>query len=61
VTPGLAGVAAPVLDHNAHPVAGLALTFAADDRSDRLAEEVRRAAAVLTRRLGGPAESVPER
>jgi DNA-binding IclR family transcriptional regulator len=54
VTPGLAGVAAPVLDHNGHPVAGLALTFAADDRSDRLAEEVRRAAGTLTKRLGGP-------
>ena len=29
MTPGLASVAAPVLDHNGHPVAGLAVTFAA--------------------------------
>ena len=43
VTPGLASVAAPVLDHNQHPVAGLAVTFA-DGEPDALAEEVRRAA-----------------
>jgi DNA-binding IclR family transcriptional regulator len=53
VTPGLASVAAPVLDHNEHPVAGLAVTFA-EGESDGVAEEVRRAAAALTRRLGGP-------
>jgi DNA-binding IclR family transcriptional regulator len=56
VTPGLASVAAPVLDHNGHPVAGVAVTFAgAPDATDRalLAEEVRRAAGALTRRLGG--------
>src|SRR3954451_9799592 len=53
VTPGLASVAAPVLDHNEHPVAGLAITFA-DGDPDALADEVRRAAMALTRRLGGP-------
>jgi len=56
VTPGLASVAAAVLDHNAHPVAGLAVTFPEDETGDpaRLADDVRRAAAALTARLGGP-------
>src|SRR6478672_1632524 len=31
VTPGFASVAAAVLDHNAHPVAAVALTFPADE------------------------------
>ena len=31
VTPGFASVAAAVLDHNAHPLAAVALTFPADD------------------------------
>jgi DNA-binding IclR family transcriptional regulator len=57
VTPGFASVAAPVLDHNAHPVAGLAVTYPDSDESDAslLAGEVRRAAAALTTRLGGEA------
>ena len=53
VTPGLASVASPVLDHNGHPVAGLAVTFA-EGESEGIAAEVRRAAAALTKRLGGP-------
>ena len=53
VTPGFASVAAPVLDHNGHPAAGLAITYT-DARADPLAEAVRRAAAALTKRLGGP-------
>lgn len=59
VTPGFASVAVAVLDHNRHPVAGLALTYPADADVDpgALAAEVRRTAAELTRRLGGsPAE-----
>src|SRR3954469_15735765 len=44
VTPGFASVAAPVLDHNGHPAAGLAITYA-DAEPDPLAEAVRRAAA----------------
>ncbi len=60
VTPGLSSVAAAVLDHNAHPVAGVALTFetgvagasGSTLRGD-LATAVQRAAAALTRRLGG--------
>ncbi len=57
VTPGFASVAAPVLDHNGHPVAGLAVTYPVDETPDvaRLAGHVRRTAGVLTRRLGGQA------
>jgi DNA-binding IclR family transcriptional regulator len=59
VTPGFASVAAAVLDHNAHPVAGIAVTYADTDAGDvgSLAEEVRRAAGALTTRLGGPGGS----
>jgi DNA-binding IclR family transcriptional regulator len=55
VTPGFASVAAAVLDHNGHPVAGVALTYADSGEVDgaSLAAEVRRAAAALTARLGG--------
>ncbi len=58
VTPGFASVAAPVLDHNQHPVAGVAITYAEADATgpQDLAQAVRRAAAALTRRLGGPAD-----
>jgi DNA-binding IclR family transcriptional regulator len=52
VTPGLASVASAVLDHNGHPVAGLALTYA-DGDAQQLADAVRRTAAALTKRLGG--------
>lgn len=55
VTPGFASVAAPVLDHNGHPVAGIAVTYPSADASViatvRLA--VRRGAEALTARLGG--------
>ncbi|GAA1934956.1 IclR family transcriptional regulator [Nocardioides marmoribigeumensis] len=50
VTPGLASVAAAVLDHNGHPVAGVALTFAAGGTTD-LAPRVRAAADALSARL----------
>ena len=54
VTPGFASVAAPVLDHNAHPVAGVAVTFPTSDAdADALAPGVRRVADALSRRLGG--------
>ena len=52
VTPGLASVASAVLDHNGHPVAGVALTYADGDLLG-LAAAVRRTAANLGRRLGG--------
>ena len=54
VTPGLASVAAPVLDHNQHPVAGVAVTFEigqADEGAVR--DAVRRTAAALSRRISG--------
>jgi DNA-binding IclR family transcriptional regulator len=66
VTPGFASVAAPVLDHNGHPVAGVAVTYEAD-REDAgieptpLAMAVRRAAEALTARLSGhPVARRPE-
>lgn len=55
VAAGLASVAAPVLDHNQHPVAGVAVTFPLDEEvdRDRLASAVRATAQALTRRVGG--------
>ncbi|WP_309649564.1 IclR family transcriptional regulator [Nocardioides sp.] len=54
VTPGFASVAAAVLDHNGHPVAAVAVTFAGDP-APMLVDEVQRTAAVLTRRISGRA------
>jgi DNA-binding IclR family transcriptional regulator len=55
VTPGLASVAAAVRDHNGHPLAGVAVTFPADDPPvpARAAEATRRTADLLTQRLRG--------
>lgn len=53
VTPGLASVAAPVLDHNEHPVAGVAVTHPVEETPTGLEEAVRRTAALITRRLRG--------
>lgn len=53
VTPGLASVAAAVLDHNGYPVAGVAVTHPADYEMPDLPAAVRRTAAELTRRLAG--------
>ncbi len=58
VSDGLASVAAPVLDHNGHPVAGVALTFPHETNGsavnpEELAHAVQLTAAALTRRLGG--------
>ena len=57
MTPGLQSVAAAVLDHNAHPVAGVAVTFPSDagDDVDAIATAVRQTAARLTRRVSGRA------
>src|SRR6476469_5002747 len=52
VTPGLASVASAVLDHNGHPVAGVAVTYPEGDPA-ALAREVRRTTDALTRRIGG--------
>jgi DNA-binding IclR family transcriptional regulator len=57
VTPDFASVAAPVLDHVGHPVAGIAVTYPAaevtEDQRQAIAEQVIRTAADLTRRIGG--------
>ena len=57
VTPGLSSVAAAVLDHNGHPVAGVAVTYqpeqAAAPGIEALSSQVRRTADALTRRIGG--------
>ncbi len=65
VTPGFASIAVAVLDHNAHPVAGVAVTFPSDPagRPDgtpdgqaapaTTVEATRRTAAALTTRLRG--------
>ena len=59
VTPGFASVAVAVLDHNQHPVAGIAVTFPAeaDVMVDEAVAETRRCADTLTRRLGGAVRS----
>jgi DNA-binding IclR family transcriptional regulator len=55
VTPGFASVASAVLDHNGHPLAGVAVTYPVDDAPDldALAAATRRTADQLTRRLRG--------
>jgi DNA-binding IclR family transcriptional regulator len=56
VTPGFASVAAAVLDHNAHPVAGLAVTYPVESAPADLTavtDATRRTAAAVTSRLGG--------
>ena len=58
VTPGIASVAAAVLDHNGHPVAWVAVTYPAAPEGDpdgleATVEDTRRTAATITRRLGG--------
>jgi DNA-binding IclR family transcriptional regulator len=57
VTPGWASVAAAILDHSGHPVAGVAVTFPSVTtppvQRERIAERVARTAATLTRRIGG--------
>lgn len=64
VTPGLQSVAAAVLDHNAHPVAGVAVTFPSEGAGPTEVAAVARAvtatAALLTRRVSGPAGRRPD-
>jgi DNA-binding IclR family transcriptional regulator len=59
VTPDFASVAAPVLDHVGHPVAGIAVTYPAaevtEDQRQFIIEQVIRTATDLTRRVGGRA------
>jgi DNA-binding IclR family transcriptional regulator len=57
VTLGFASLASPVLDHSGHPVAAVAVTFPAaavpPAARDRVAHQVARTAATITRRIGG--------
>ncbi len=57
VTPDFASVAAPVLDHTGHPVAGIAVTYPAAevtaDQRQAIVDQVTRTAADLTRRVHG--------
>ena len=53
VTPGFASVACPVLDHTGHPIAAVAVTFAAGAAGEALAVHVRRAADEVSRRIRG--------
>lgn len=53
ISEGLASVAAPVLDHNRHPVAAVALTFAHGTDPDTAAAGVQATAGALSKRLGG--------
>lgn len=53
VTPGLASIAVAVHDHNAHPIASVAVTYAGEVDRRELVEHVSATAAALTRRLGG--------
>lgn len=53
VTEGLASVAAPVLDHNDHPVAGIAVTFDRDLPRDQFVDAVLETAQSVGRRLAG--------
>jgi DNA-binding IclR family transcriptional regulator len=57
VTPGFASVAAAVLDHSRHPIAGIALTYRDAEvdavRREQLTKRVIATAAQLTRRVGG--------
>jgi DNA-binding IclR family transcriptional regulator len=60
VTPGFSSVAAAVLDHNGHPVAGVAVTYPSSSGrqngaavDEATVEATRRTAATLTSRLGG--------
>ncbi|POX50966.1 IclR family transcriptional regulator [Streptomyces sp. Ru71] len=60
ITTGFSSVAAAVLDHSAHPIAGVAVTFPGGEvdeaQRQRIADEVGRVARELTRRVGGVTE-----
>ena len=54
ITPGLSSVAVPVLDHNRHPVASVAVTFPTGEAdAATLAQAVSATAAALGQRLRG--------
>lgn len=53
VTPGFSSVAVAVLDHNGHPVAGVAVTHDGAGEATAMADAVRDTASLVSRRLGG--------
>jgi DNA-binding IclR family transcriptional regulator len=53
ISPGLSSVAAPVLDHNGHPVAGIAVTFEKPAEHGPFVTAVRDTADLVTARLRG--------
>jgi DNA-binding IclR family transcriptional regulator len=57
VTPGFASIAAAVVDHNGHPVAGVAVTYPADQADEAetsaIVTATRTTAAGITRRIAG--------
>ncbi len=53
VTPGLKSIACAVLDHTGHPIAAVAVTFAAGEDDGALAPHVARAAGEVSRRIRG--------
>jgi DNA-binding IclR family transcriptional regulator len=55
ITPGLASIAVPVLDHNGQPLAGVAVTYPVDGDADvpAIADAVATTAATLSRRVSG--------
>ncbi|MGV9631004.1 IclR family transcriptional regulator [Streptomyces sp. NPDC003487] len=57
ITTGFSSVAAAVLDHSAHPIAGVAVTFPGaqvdEEQRGHMPAEVGRVARELTRRVGG--------
>lgn len=57
VTPGIASLAAPIRDHNAHPVAAIAVSYPEEAavQTDVLVDAVRETADLLTRRVRGRA------
>ena len=53
ITPGFASVAAGVVDHNGHPIAGVAVTFESAAETRGIADAVTATAAALSQRLKG--------
>lgn len=53
ISPGLASVAAAVLDHNGHPVAGVAVTYAKPAKDKQFVRAVQSTADTVSTRLAG--------
>ncbi|MEP6665964.1 MAG: IclR family transcriptional regulator [Nocardioidaceae bacterium] len=62
VTPGFSSLAVPVIDHTGHPVAAVAVTYAADASPDvpDVVRRIRATALTLSRRIGGPSKDIGE-